>query len=431
MRPHRLVWLATLGFAVVFGALSVLRHRAFGSGRFDLGNMTQAVWSTAHGDLLSVTDVHGEQISRLGSHFDPILVVLAPLWWLWPSPELLLVVQAGGVALGALPVYWLARAHLDDERPALALALAYLLYPPVQWLTVSDFHPVSLACPLLLFAWWFLDERRLVPFALCAAAAMTAKEHVGLAVAGMGAWYAVRYRAPRTGLAIAGVAGTVALVAALVVVPHFAPAGSSAFESRYDDPILDGRDLRYLAALLLPLGLIPLAAPLALLAALPEVGLNLLSSTITQTSIKTHYAATAIPALLAAAVYGVERIGARASYLVVAAALLGAVVLGPVGRVDVNAGLHDEAARRALAAVPDGAPVSATNALGAHLSDRRRIFSFPVLRDAEWVAVDTRRLTYLDSLRPDRARPALAALRRDPRWRLVFAEDGILVFRRR
>ena len=42
--------------------------------------MTQAVWSTAHGDFLSVTDVHGEQISRLGSHFDPILAALAPLW---------------------------------------------------------------------------------------------------------------------------------------------------------------------------------------------------------------------------------------------------------------------------------------------------------------------------------------------------------------
>jgi uncharacterized membrane protein len=431
MRPHRLVWLATALFAVVFAGLAVLRHRAFASGRFDLGNMTQAVWSTAHGDVLSVTDVHGEQIARLGSHFDPILVVLAPLWWLWPSPELLLVVQAAAVALGALPVYWLARAHLDDERAALAVALAYLLYPPVQWLTVSDFHPVALACPLLLFAWWFLDERRLLPFALCATAAMAAKEHVGLAVAGMGAWYAIRYRAPRTGLMIAGVAGAVALAAALVVVPHFAPAGSSAFESRYDDPTLDGRDVSYVAALLLPLGLLPLAAPLALLPALPELGLNLLSSTITQTSVKTHYAATAIPAFLAATVYGVERIGARASYLVAGAALLGAVMLGPVGRVDVDAGPHEEAARRALAAVPDGAPASATNALGAHLSDRRRIFSFPVLRDAEWVAVDTRRLTFRDSLDPDRARPALAALRGDPRWRLVFAEDGILVFRRR
>ena len=141
MTPSRFVWLAMSAFAALFGALAMLRHRAFGSGRFDLGNMTQAVWSTAHGDFLSVTDVHGEQISRLGSHFDPILALLAPLWWIWPSPELLLVVQAGAVAAGALPVFWLARAHLDSEWTAAALALAYLLYPPVQWLTASDFHP--------------------------------------------------------------------------------------------------------------------------------------------------------------------------------------------------------------------------------------------------------------------------------------------------
>ena len=141
MTPSRFVWLAMSAFAALFGALAVLRHRAFGSGRFDLGNMTQAVWSTAHGDFLSVTDVHGEQISRLGSHFDPILALLAPLWWIWPSPELLLVVQAGAVAAGALPVFWLARAHLDSERTAAALALAYLLYPPVQWLDRERLPP--------------------------------------------------------------------------------------------------------------------------------------------------------------------------------------------------------------------------------------------------------------------------------------------------
>ena len=431
MTPSRFVWLAMGVFAAGFGALAVLRHRAFGSGRFDLGNMAQAVWSTADGDLLSVTDVHGEQISRLGAHFDPILAALAPLWWLWPSPELLLVVQACAVAAGALPVFWLARAHLDSERPAAALAVAYLLYPPVQWLTASDFHPVSLACPLLLFAWWFLDERRLLPFALCAAAALATKEHVGLTIAAMGVWYAIRYRAPRTGGAVAIAAGSVALIAALVVVPYYAPAGVSAFESRYDSPSLDGRDLSYLAALFLPLGLLPFAAPLALLPALPELGLNLLSSTITQTSVKTHYAATAIPALLAATVYGVARVGERAGFVAALAALAGAIALGPVGRVDVAAGAHDAAARRALAVVPDDAPVSATNALGAHLSERQRIFSFPVLREAEWVVVDSTRLTFLDSLEPERARPALAALRRDPDWRLVFDEDGILVFQRR
>ena len=436
MTPAVLVWAAAAIFAGGFGTAAVLRHRAYESGRFDLGNMTQAVWSTARGDVLSVTDVHGEQISRLGSHFDPILVLLAPLWWLWPGPELLLVVQAVAVAAGALPVFWLARKHIrsaktGSDSAAAALAAAYLLSPPVQWLTVSDFHPVALACPLLLFAWWHLDEGRLWAFALLAAAAIAAKEHVGLAVAALGVWYAVRHRSPRSGAAIAVVAGAAAMVAALVVVPHFAPAGASAFESRYESPSLDGRDLRYLASLLLPLALLPLTAPLALLAALPELGLNLLSSTVTQTSVKSHYAATTAPALLVATVFGVARLGARFAYLAVLAALVGMIVLGPLGRVPVRADAHDAATRRGLALVPAGAPVSATNTLGAHLSARRRIFSFPVLREAEWAVVDERRLTFLDSLAPGRARPRLTALRRDPRWTRVFAEDGVLVFRRR
>lgn len=430
MIPALVVWGAAAAFAGAFGALAILRHRAFGTGRFDLGNMTQAVWSTAHGDVLSVTDVHGEQTSRLGSHFDPILAALAPLWWLWPDPELLLAVQALAVAAGALPVFWLARKHLGGDWPAAALTVAYLLYPPVQWLTVSDFHPVALACPLLLFAWWHLDEGRLWAFALLGAAAIATKEHVGLAIAGMGVWYAVRNRAPRAGAGIALVGSVAALLAALVVVPYFAPSGSSVFASRYESPSLGSRDLGYLAALLLPLALLPVAAPLAALAALPELGLNLFSSTVTQTSVKTHYAAVAIPALIAATVYGAARLGRRSAYVVALAALGASVALGPIGRIDVRADEHDAAARRALALIPGAAAVSATNALGAHLSGRKRVFSFPVLAEAEWVAVDERRLTFLDSLDPERARPALANLRRDPHWRPVFAEDGILVFRR-
>jgi uncharacterized membrane protein len=429
MRPRHLVWFGAAAFAAVFSAAAVLRHRTFESGRFDLGNMTQAVWSTAHGDVLSVTDVHGEQISRLGAHFDPLLALLALLWLLWPDPELLLVVQAAAIAAGALPVYWLAREHLGGERPAAALALAYLLAAPVQWLTVSDFHAVALACPLLLFAWWALDDDRIWLFALFAGGAIATKEHVGLAVAGMGIWYAVRHRR-RPGLAIAAAGCAAALVATLVVVPHFAPTGASAFQSRYDDPGLDGRDLTYLAQLLLPLALLPLGVPLAALAAVPELGVNLLSSTITQTSIRTHYAAVALPALIAAAVYSAARLDRRLAYAALAAAAVSTVVLGPLGRIPLRADGHDAAARRALALVPDGAPVSATNSLGAHLSARRRVFSFPVLEEARWVVVDERRLTFLDSLRPERARQPLAALRRDPRWRLVFSDDGVLVFRR-
>jgi uncharacterized membrane protein len=161
-----------------------------------------------------------------------------------------------------------------------------------------------------------------------------------------------------------------------------------------------------------------------------ELGLNLLSTTLTQTSVKTHYAAVAVPALLAAAVFGAARLGSRLAYFAALMAVAAMVLLGPLGRVDLGADAHDAAARRALAVVPDGVPVSATNSLGAHLSDRRRIFSFPLLREATWVVVDEQRLTFLDSLKPGRSKAALTRLQRDPKWTRVFAEDGVLVFRR-
>ena len=185
-----------------FSALSILRHRAFSTGRFDLGNMVQAVWSTAHGHPLQITSLRGDQISRLGAHFDPVLAAFAPLWLVWPSPDLLLVGQAIAVALGALPVYWLARKHLGSERAALGFALAYLIYPPTQWLTLNEFHPVALACPLLLFAFWYLDEDRLVPFAVFGLLAATTKEEIAFVVAGLGLWYAFAHRRRLEGAAI-------------------------------------------------------------------------------------------------------------------------------------------------------------------------------------------------------------------------------------
>src|SRR5439155_17787759 len=132
IRARSLLWAAMAAYAAGFAALSVLRHEAFETGRFDLGNMVQAVWSTAHGHLLQVTNLHGAQISRLAAHVDPILIVFAPLWWIWPSPSLLLTAQALAVALGALPLFWLARKHTGSERAALGFSLAYLLFPATQ-----------------------------------------------------------------------------------------------------------------------------------------------------------------------------------------------------------------------------------------------------------------------------------------------------------
>jgi uncharacterized membrane protein len=377
---------------------------------------------------------------------------------------MLLTVQAIAIALGALPVFWLARKHLDGERVALGFALAYLLYPATQWVTLSEFHPVALACPLLLYAFWYLDEDRLVPFALFALLAATTKEEVPLVVAGLGAWYAFTRRRWAIGGTVAalGIAGTA--VAVGVVLPHFNDGSEPSFYGRYEevggsaagmaetlltDPLtvirvaFDGRGLSYLAQLLVPLAFLPLAAPLALLPALPELALNLLSATPTQTSIHFHYTAAQIPILFAAAVFGAKRFRhPQLAPALVVLALVSNYALGAIpawsklpggedlqsGSYDVSA--HDRVAARALASIPDDAVVTTSNSLGAHLSARRRVLSVPRLLDAEWIAVDETSPGFADRIAPVAYARMIERLRRDRRFRLVFEQDGVLIFKR-
>jgi uncharacterized membrane protein len=457
---------AIAAYGAGFAALSVLRHRAFATGRFDLGNMVQAVWWTAHGHPLRMTNLHGEQISRLAAHVDPLLAVFGPLWWLWPSPDLLLVAQALAIAAGAWPVYQLARKQLGSPRAGLGFALAYLLYPATQWLTLNEFHPVALATPLLLFAFWFLDNDRLLPFALCAIAAAASKEEIGLVVAGFGIWYAVAHRRVGAGATIAVLGCAWSAIAIGVVIPHFHTAGESDFYGRYSEvggsvagivkttfthpsriahAAFSGRDLRYVLELVVPLAALSLLAPLVLIAALPELALNVLSATPTQTSIHFHYTAGLIPPLVVAAVLGAKRLSRwtiPVAMAVVVAALAGNYRLGPIpGWRHVPGGSHfqataahvtehDRIAARALTLIPRSAVVSATNTLGAHLSARRRILSFPYIQDATWIAADETQPGYADRYAPLPTALALAALRRNPDWRLVFEQDGVLVFNR-
>ena len=434
-------------YAAGFGSLSVLRHRAFNTGRYDLGNMVQTVWNTAHGHFLQMTSGDGRQISRLAAHFDPILSAFAPLWWIWPSPEMLLVVQAVLVSLGALPVFWLANKHLRSERAALGFALVYLLYPATQWLTLNEFHPVALATPFLLFAFWYLDEDRLVPFAIFAVLAMTTKEEIGFAVAG----------------------ALVSTLAIAVVIPHYNAGADSAFYGRYDaiggsaggiaktavihpwrilEQAFQGRDVHYLFHLLLPLGFLFLLSPVVLIAALPELALNVLSATSTQTSIHFHYTAGTIAPLVAATVLGAALLArrfpaGRVAALAVLVALLASWKIGgiplwgavPGGedyqRNDWRVTAHDHIAAQAVSLVPKQAVVTSTNVLGAHLSDRRRVLSLPKLADATWAVADETRSSYADRSAPLPAAAALVRLRQSPDWRLVFSRDGVLVFHKR
>jgi uncharacterized membrane protein len=286
-------------------------------------------------------------------------------------------------------------------------------------------------------------------------------------IAGLGLWYALSRRRWLIGGAIilAGLAWTA--IAVQVVIPHFNHGSKSSFYGRYDavggsaagivkklftDPgrllsvAFDHRGFHYVLDLLLPIAALALLAPLMLVALVPELALNLLSSVDAQSSIHYHYVAGEIPILFAAAAMGARRLGRwadAAAMVAVAAALVGNYLLGPIplwrfvpGGETLQArsaqvSKHDHIADRQLALIAPKAAVSATNSLGAHLSERGRIYSFPYLTGAAWVIVDERKPSLGDHNDRAGGLRRIAVLKRDPRFQLVASADGVLVFRRR
>jgi len=464
------VWSAMTLWTIVLFVVARDAYSSFRVGRFDLGNMVQAVWSTAHGRPLEMTaGATGEQMLRLGAHADPFLVLLAPVWLIWPSPLALALAQIAVVALGALPVFWLARRHCGSERVAGLLALGYLAYPWVATSAVAAIHPVTFAITFFLLCIWFLEIDRLALFGTCAVLAMSTGELMGLPILGLGIWFALARGRRCAGAVIAagGVAWTLAAV--YFVVPAFA-GEHSLFYGFYDQiggspqgvlrtlgthpgavlgALLEPRDVAYLVWLGLPLlGLFVLAPGLAAVA-IPQLLANGLSDFRSMTDPRYHSVAAAIPFLIAATVLGVARLRtsrqpvAAAGVLVCSATL--ALAVGPWGRAagmtplggrETPSPARSEALRQAIAAVPQDAAVTTTNAAGARLSARTHVYSVPILGHADWAVVDlgdpwvvSERSPILTS-HPEVVAAFVRRLRSSAGWREVRADDGVLVFRR-
>jgi len=399
-------------YFALYATLSIYRFANFRAPGVDIAIFDQAVWLLSRFEGFTST-IRGMNI--FGDHFAPILFMLAPLYWVKGNVQALLVVQTAALALGALPLYLVARDRLESRPLALVVAGAYLAYPALGHMNLFDFHPETIALCFLLFAVLALERRRFGwVYALCLGA-LFCKEDMALAVFVLGLIVYFRYDR-RAGRIIAAGTALYLLVVVLLVIPALGPEGfqySGRLTQFGDTPleavrnfflrplrtlgiVLTRQNLGYALALLAPVAFLCLLSPVLLLPALPAFAINIISDLPEQHTILFHYTAAIVPFVFVALVFGLRKVvvwsgGAfrqrfvrgTVAFVLAASAFAGAFYLGPSPlaetwtRARYSSDRHIDTMREGLSVIPPDASVSAQIYLLPHLSARRDIYMFP------------------------------------------------------
>lgn len=317
-------------FCAIYGLMASSAYLAYRTTLQDLGVYDRGVWALS---IVRPFPYPRDIVWALG-HFSPVMVVHALLYKVWPSGHVLLWSQVIAVGLGAYPVYRLAQRRLGSEA-GLVFAAAYLLYPPVVFTVLFDFHPDHLLIPLLLWAFYLLDRGRWGSLVAVCVVMLLVKESLGPTVVAFGAYaVAVRWRRLlERPIALVGTTLGLAAVAVFVVVIV------RSFEGVFDPGIAGGVSYGYLGSdlptivrtailspgtwlpelaqipklkfvflMLAPLAFLPLFGPPALVAAIPGLVMSLLSRSPHRYQIWAQYTAPIIPPLFAATIDGYRRL---------------------------------------------------------------------------------------------------------------------------
>ena len=217
--PFILVVVGAAVYACYFGYYTYCFYYSLRSG-YDLGIYDSLVWNMMHGgSYFKAPPWSGPGHSHFGNHSEFIAYALLPIYALRPNGGTLLLIQAAALGGAAIPLYKLARRHID-RWPACILALSYLLYPALHGENLFEFHFICLAPFLLWWAWYFLESRRNGWAALFVLLTLAVREDVTTWVAVLGAYFLLSGRRPKAGILLAVVGTLCCFSLKFVAMPY-------------------------------------------------------------------------------------------------------------------------------------------------------------------------------------------------------------------
>jgi uncharacterized membrane protein len=445
--PPVLVGGLFMAYGLWFSHLSINNHHALQTQLLDLAIYDNIFYHSSHGNFLGSNFIATG--NHANAHFDAILVLLSPLYLIYPRAELILVLQAIWCGAGVVPAYLLGRHHLGSAWAGLTMAVAWALYPALHGANLYEFHSLTLLAMPMLWLLYLLTTGRLRAYFILLPFVLLIREDASLLISCV-AFAAVLTRDPRlvrAGWITIGVAAVYFVLIKTLIMGGADPLGGKyGFGWYYKDMSAGGSGLGnilwslvtnptfaidfalreakviYLLQLLLPLVFLPLFAKPWRVSMVFGLFYILLASRGPVFSIHFQYSVVLFPVLFALTPISLrqlrgsdlaERLGlARAQLVtVLLAGVLASSLLmswkfgGALPNTSFRAGwakiphvLTPEQEqryrkfRKFIEQIPADASVTATNKFGPHVSNRAEVWSYRDKKESEYLLIDTRDL---------------------------------------
>lgn len=168
-------------FAIIFGLISFVNHFQLRTSALDLGVFNHAVYSFANlKQAIFTLGVDGKEIPFLGTHFSLITILYVPLYFLFGTYTLL-VIQIAAILLGGVAIYKYAVWQFNKNTiyPKLILIQFFSIWGIYSALSF-DFHNNVVASMLVVWFVYFLEKRKFLKSAIFFLLVLISKENMSI-----------------------------------------------------------------------------------------------------------------------------------------------------------------------------------------------------------------------------------------------------------
>ena len=171
--------LLSILFAIIYVLVSFPNHYFFRTATLDLGLYTNAIYDYAHFSLADTSPFKEQASILLSDHFDPILILVSPLSWIFKSWTLLLF-QVVALLLGGAGVYMFFKERYRETSSGVFGMLVFYLHYSLFSALSFDYHSNVIAACIVPWLFVFLQRQQSLKVWLCFILILICKENMAL-----------------------------------------------------------------------------------------------------------------------------------------------------------------------------------------------------------------------------------------------------------